>query len=115
MAATSSNKTTFWIIGILVVVVLLGGVGYKVVKHEQNLAMQQSTQGNGPVVSPTASPMTGSGNPSNQSGSSLSAGNSNQDLNSDLNSVQGSMNQLQQDQNTSAQDTSNASQDVPQQ
>jgi len=110
MATQSSNKSLYWIIGIIVLAVVLFG-GFKLWHHSQ-IASLNSNQ-------PAKTDNTNNPSPSTTTGSVNSGlsnkDTSNQQLDQDMQSVQNSMNQLQQDQGTSNQDTVNQSQDIPQQ
>ena len=98
------NKTTYWIIG-LVIIVALGFGGYKLMKHYQNTSMSPSVSNNS-VSAPTPTGSTGLMNTTDTS---------NQQLDQDLQSVQASMDKLNADQTQAGQAVSNQSADVPQQ
>ena len=107
MAKQSSNKKIY-IISAVVVVLAIVGVGYKVMKHHQNLAMNAATPPSATAQGTIApQPTTAGGLPNTDT--------SNQQLDQDEQNIQSNLTQLQQDQDTTTQDTTNQSLDVPQQ
>lgn len=114
-----SNKTTYWIIGGIIVLALFGFGGYKLWHHfNKGTATQyNNTTSTGTIQNQPSSAQ----NQKTQTGTSGSSGlpnktdTSNQQLDQDTQNIQNSLNQLQQDQGTANSDSNNQSQDVPQQ
>jgi len=113
MAKQSTNKTTYWIIGGILVVLCLGIGGYKLWHHNAKGSAVQYTNSAAPTTS-TISQAQGS-QATGKSGLPNKTDTNNQQLQQDTQDIQNSMNQLQQDQGTATQDTGSQAKDVPQQ
>jgi len=106
-----SHKGLYIGIGIIIVLIGIGGIGYKAMHRNSSESSNQiiipkvdTTMQEQPTVAPASS-----------SGLLNKKDSSNTQLQKDQESVQSSMDQLQKDQTTSGQDTSNQALDVPQQ